>query len=95
MEVSAADNAWLSGGTLAGLKLTDEGVLVLGVVQGNGVYNGVPRGHYEIKPEDKLIMYGQAEQIEEISKRRDKLQAKMEHQQSKEEFKQKLEEQKS
>jgi len=93
MEVTAADNAWLTGGTLAGLKLTDEGILVLGVVQGNGAYNGVPRGHYKIKPEDKLIMYGQAERIESVSKRQDKLQAKMEHLQSKEEFDQKLKEQ--
>lgn len=93
MEVSVEDNAWLCGGTLAKLKLTDEGVLVLGVVQGNGTYNGVPRGNYEIKADDKLIMYGQAEQIEEISKRRDKLQAKMEHKQSKEEFDQQLKEQ--
>lgn len=93
MEVSAADNSWLTGSTLAELKLTDEGILILGVVQKNSTYNGVPRGNYEIKPEDKLIMYGQADQIEEISKRRDKLQAKMEHKQSSEEFKQKLEEQ--
>jgi len=92
MEVTAADNAWLEGGTLAGLKLTDEGILVLGVVRGDGTYNGVPRGSYQIKAEDKLIMYGKGDQIEKISKRLDKLQAKMEHQQSKEELKQTLEE---
>lgn len=95
MEVSAEDNTWLCGSTLAALKLTEEGVLVLGVVQGNGTYNGVPRGGYEIKPEDKLIMYGKAEQIENISKRRDKLQGKMEHKLSKEEFNLKLKAQES
>jgi K+/H+ antiporter YhaU regulatory subunit KhtT len=95
MEVTAADNAWLEGGTLASLKLTDEGVLVLGVVMGDGTYNGVPRGNYQIKAEDKLIMYGKADQIEEISKRRDKLQAKMEHMQSKEEFEKSLGKQES
>ncbi|MGA0334513.1 MAG: TrkA C-terminal domain-containing protein [Kiritimatiellia bacterium] len=93
MEVAAEDNTWLTGSTLADLKLTEEGVLVLGIVQGNGSYNGVPRGGYEIKPEDKLIMYGQAEQIENISKRRDKLQGKMEHKLSKAEFEEKQKEQ--
>lgn len=92
MEVSAEENSWLKKSTLAELKLTDEGVLVLGVVQANGDYNGVPRGSYRIKPKDKLIMYGLAEQIEEISKRRDKLQGRMEHQQSKKEFDQQLKE---
>lgn len=86
MEVSADDNAWLVGATLSELKLTEEGVLVLGITHGNGDYNGVPRGGYRIIEDDKLIMYGRAEQIENISKRHDKLQAKMEHKQSKVEF---------
>lgn len=93
MEVSAEDNTWLRGSTLAHLKLTEEGVLVLGVVQGNGTYNGVPRGGYQIRDDDKLIMYGQAEKIEQISNRRDKLQGKMDHKQSKEEFEKELKEQ--
>lgn len=92
MEVSAEENIWLKESTLAELKLTDEGVLILGVVQENGAYNGVPRGNYRIKPKDRLIMYGQAEQIEKISKRRDKLQGRMEHQQSKKEFDEQLKE---
>lgn len=92
MEVAVAENAWLCESTLAQLRLTEEGILVLGIVQENGEYNGVPRGNYQVKPKDKLIMYGHAEQIEEISKRRDKLQGRMEHQQSKAEFDQQLKE---
>jgi len=90
MEVSVEENTWLCDGTLASLKLTEEGILVLGVVRKNGSYNGVPRGNYQIKEDDKLIMYGKAEQIEKISKRLDKLQAKMEHIQSKEALKKEL-----
>ncbi len=92
IEVSAEDNTWLIGSTLAELKLTEVGVLILGIVEAKGTYNGVPRGGYTVKSDDKLIMYGRADEIEQISKRRDKLQGKMEHKLSKEEFNQKLKE---
>jgi K+/H+ antiporter YhaU regulatory subunit KhtT len=90
MEVSAQDNSWLSGSTLAELKLTEEGLLVLGVIQKNETYNGVPRGGYRICPEDRLILYGQAEQIADLSSRSDKLDGRQKHLQSKEEFQEKL-----
>ena len=93
MEVEAAGNSWLTGSTLAELKLTEEGLLVLGVIQKGEHYNGVPRGNYRVQPEDRLVMYGRAEQIAEMSTRRDKLQGRMEHQQSKQEFEERLREQ--
>jgi len=93
MEVSVEDNSWLKNSTLAELKLTDEGLLVLGVIQKYDQYNGVPRGNYRVQPDDRLVMYGRAEQIADLSKRRDKLQGKMEHKQSKEEFEAQLKEQ--
>ncbi|MDA3874188.1 MAG: potassium transporter TrkA [Kiritimatiellae bacterium] len=86
MEVSAEENSWLTDSTLAKLKLTEEGVLILGIVKEDGSYDGVPRGGYKILKTDRLIMYGRADQIAEISNRRDKLQGKMEHQLSKKEF---------
>lgn len=86
MEVSARDNPWLCDSTLADLKLTDEGLLVLGVIQKNERYNGVPRGGDTIHPEDRLIIYGQAEQIANLVQRRDKLEGKEKHRQSKEQF---------
>ena len=86
MEVSVRDNPWLCESTLAELKLTEEGLLVLGVIQRNEKYNGVPRGGYRIKPEDRLVMYGQAEQIANLTQRRDKLEGREMHLKSKEEF---------
>lgn len=92
-EVEVAGNSWLKESTLADLKLTEEGLLVLGVIQKGEHYNGVPRGGYRLQPEDRLVMYGQAEKIAGLSQRRDKLQGRMEHQQSKEEFEERLKEQ--
>lgn len=86
MEVSVRDNPWLCDSTLAELKLTEEGLLVLGVIQKNERYNGVPRGGYRIKPQDRLVMYGQAEQIANVTRRRDKLEGREKHLKSKEEF---------
>jgi hypothetical protein len=85
-EVLVKDNAWLCGSTLAELKLTDEGLLVLGVIQKNEKYNGVPRGGYRITGEDRLVVYGQAEQIADLSNRSDKLEGRQKHQESKAEF---------
>jgi len=90
-EVVVKDNAWLCGSTLSELKLTDEGLLILGVIQKNETYNGVPRGGYRITPEDRLIVYGQAEQIEEMSSRQDKLAGKQQHAESTAEFQEQLE----
>jgi K+/H+ antiporter YhaU regulatory subunit KhtT len=86
MEVSVRDNPWLCDSTLAELKLPEEGLLVLGVIQRNEKYNGVPRGGYRIRPEDRLVIYGQAEQIANLTQRRDKLEGREKHLQSKEEF---------
>jgi K+/H+ antiporter YhaU regulatory subunit KhtT len=86
IEVSVEDNSWLCNSTLADLKLTAEGILVLGILSKNDEYDGVPRGSYRVQPEDKLIMYGRGDTIENVSKRRDKLQGKVEHLKSREEF---------
>lgn len=88
IEVSVEDNSWLCDSTLADLKLTAEGILVLGILSSNDQYDGVPRGNYRVQPDDKLIMYGRGDTIENVSKRRDKLQGKQEHLESREAFEQ-------
>lgn len=90
-EIMVNENAWLCGSSLSELKLTEEGLLVLGVISKNEKYNGVPRGGYRIEQDDRLVVYGQAEQIAEISNRQDKLAGRMQHKQSSEAFQEKLE----
>lgn len=92
-ELVVGDNTWLEGNTLAGLKLPEEGVLVLGILRDEDKYIGVPRGRYEIEEGDRLIVYGRAERIADIRDRHDSLTGKEEHEESVEEHKGELEEQ--
>lgn len=92
-EIEAKSNDWMKGSTLADLKLPDEGILVLGIIRGDNTYIGVPRGRYQIEEVDRLVVYGRADQVAEISKRHDKLSGKAEHQESVQEHQEDLEEQ--
>jgi hypothetical protein len=67
MELSVKEQDGLCGKSLAELKLPDQGLLVLGVIEANDHYNGVPRGDYRINADDRLILYGQAEKIANLS----------------------------
>jgi len=92
-ELDVSENAWLKDSTLADLQLPDEGILVLGIIRSEDNYIGVPRGKYEIEKEDRLVVYGRSDRIQELSKRRDKLEGKAEHKKSAEEHSEELKEQ--
>jgi hypothetical protein len=68
MEVQPGD--WVADHTLAELKLRDEGVFVLGIRHGDGSYIGVPRGSHRVAPGDTLVLYGDADRLEELDDRR-------------------------
>jgi Trk K+ transport system NAD-binding subunit len=68
MEVQRGD--WVAGHTLAELKLRDEGVFVLGIHHDDGSYIGVPRGSHRVAPGDTLVLYGDAERLEDLDDRR-------------------------
>lgn len=61
---------WVEGRQLDELKLSKEGISVLGVRRKDGEYAGVPRGETRINAGDQLILYGRDEDIEELSERR-------------------------
>jgi K+/H+ antiporter YhaU regulatory subunit KhtT len=92
-EISTQNNDWLKGSTLADLKLPDEGLLVLGIIRDDNTYIGVPRGRYEIEDTDRLVVYGKAESIADLSGRHDKLAGKAEHSESVKEHQEELQEQ--
>lgn len=92
-EVDVKENDWLKGKTLAELKLTDEGLLVLGIIRDDNKYIGVPRGRYEIEPEDRLIVYGKGERVAALSKRGDVISGKQSHAESVESHETELEKQ--
>jgi Trk K+ transport system NAD-binding subunit len=78
--IALSNNNWMRGHTLADLKLNEEGILVLGIINRDGRYNGIPRGKYTVQEGDHLVVYGKSEHILSLSDRRDKLLGRQEHQ---------------
>lgn len=68
-EMLATPDAWVTGRALGELRLRDEGVLVLGVVRGDGSYLGVPDKHTRIDAGDTLILYGRDGRFVELTER--------------------------
>ena len=68
-EMLAAPRSWVTGRTLGELRLRDEGVIVLGIVRGDGSYLGVPRKETRVEPGDTLILYGRDGRFVELTAR--------------------------
>lgn len=68
-ELYVEDKDWLADQKLADLKLTSEGVLVLGVERG-GSYTGTPRGDFVIRAGDQLILYATSKSLQDLDKRK-------------------------
>ena len=68
MELAVRAEDWLAEHTLAGLRLRDEGVVVLGV-QRAGEYLGAPAGDTIIRPGDILVIYGREHRLCELDHR--------------------------
>lgn len=70
VELLVEPDDWLAHRTLVDLKLTDEGVLVLGVEKPDGKFVGAPRGKYELVPDDNLLLYGTRSVLSNLDERR-------------------------
>jgi hypothetical protein len=68
LEVQRGD--WLTEKNLANLKLNEEGVLVLGIEQGDGEYVGAPRGETKFVAGDTVILYGPSHALDNLDQRR-------------------------
>lgn len=68
LKVEAGD--WVTGKTLAELRLGDEGVQILGIRRASGQYVGAPTGTTGIRDGDTLILYGLVEHLTELDRRR-------------------------
>ena len=68
-EIKVGDDDWLAGKSLAGLQLTEEGILILGVYPRRGRYIGVPRGDTVIHTGDVLVVYGSEHALEDLHDR--------------------------
>ena len=71
---------WVVKRTLKELKLSHEGIMVLGIQREKGNYIGTPGGNTEILPKDVLTVYGKAERFEELDNRKKGAQGDRNHQ---------------
>lgn len=69
VELEVEDGDWLAGRSLAQLGLSDEGILVLGVMRG-GDYLGAPRGDAVLEVEDVVMLYGRETALDELDRRK-------------------------
>ncbi|MEZ6046383.1 MAG: TrkA C-terminal domain-containing protein [Planctomycetaceae bacterium] len=70
VEMVVQEEDWLAKQSLMKLKLTDEGVLVLGIERADGTYIGAPRGDTVLNVQDILLLYGQAPTLKNLDERR-------------------------
>lgn len=69
VELAVEENDWLAERTLIDLKLSEEGVLVLGIERVDGRYLGAPRGKTKLVAGDVLLLYGPKDRIAELDER--------------------------
>lgn len=91
LEIEPED--WLADKTLAELNLPDEGVLVLGIQEPNGEYNGTPHASSRIRVGDILLLYGSGKSIRSLDIRRKGIIGEVEHERAVRKQKQMLEDQ--
>ncbi|QDV40535.1 TrkA-C domain protein [Stieleria neptunia] len=70
---------WMAGKSLASLRLSDEGILVLSIRREGGIFQGTPRGDDVVHPGDVLILYGDLDDVERLDKRRAGFRGDQEH----------------
>lgn len=69
-ELQVEPQDWLAGRMLRDLRLSDEGVLVLGLEKSTGTYLGAPRGQTLLETGDIVILYGPHKTLENLDVRR-------------------------
>ena len=83
MEMVVERSDWMCDRDLAELRLSDEGVLVLGIQRADaGAYVGAPKGWTTIHAGDVMILYGEDERLAELDVRKAGLFGEAAHQQA-------------
>jgi hypothetical protein len=69
IKIKVSPSTWLSDRILSDLKLSDEGILVIGIRRTDGYFIGSPRGDTVIYGDDELILYGREKILIDIGTR--------------------------
>ena len=78
-ELRVGDTDWLADRPLKELRLTSEGVIVLGMNRRDGSYVGAPDAETTPRPGDVLIVYGTTERLGELDTRRRNAAGQLKH----------------
>ncbi|QDV27962.1 potassium/proton antiporter [Aureliella helgolandensis] len=70
---------WLVGKSLRELRLSDEGILVLGIHRTDGIYQGIPRAQDMVSAKDTVILYGNKQAIRRLDRRQAGVAGDQEH----------------
>lgn len=70
-KINIKEGDWLADRTLSECRLREEGVSIIGVYRRNGNYVGAPRGSTVIYPGDAVVLYGRAEGLKNLDRRRE------------------------
>ncbi len=70
MELFVERDDWMAGRTIAELAPWDEGVRILGIVRPDGRYVGAPIGATTIRAGETIVVYGRAERLCELDRRK-------------------------
>jgi hypothetical protein len=92
-ELQVQPGDWLADKTLAELSLHQEGVIILGIVRGDGDYVGAPQGESYVYEDDTLILYGREQSLAELDDRQRDISGDQAHQKAVAEQEQRLQEQ--
>lgn len=69
-EMAVSPGDWFAGRSLTELRLTKEGVIILGIQRKDGTYLGAPTADTVLRPGDSLIAYGRTKRLAELNRRR-------------------------
>lgn len=68
-EMLAEKGDWVVGKTLADMRLTGEGMQILGIHRANGDFVGTPNGDTQIRDGDTLLVYGKTGEVAALEQR--------------------------
>ena len=84
-EVKVREQDWLAEKKLKNCRLTEEGVLILGINRSDGSYVGALVAETRIYAGDTLILYGRGGTLKNLDERQAGLSGEAEHQEAKQE----------
>ncbi len=78
-ELRVGEGDWLAEKQLSKLRLTSEGVIVLGINRRDGTYIGAPDAATTANVGDVIILYGRADRLAELDGRKDDAEGQLKH----------------